>query len=145
MLRLSARNLEYEQVCTRSVSDESQLLFDLNCLRRSTARKRFRRDIFDAWDNCCAYCGTPNPSTLDHVIPRCRGGLTVRNNLVAACMSCNLLKSDSDFFVWLRSQYFWCETRELNILRWVNENPYKTEAARFYEELRRIPLVDSAA
>lgn len=127
------------------MSDESQLLFDLNCLRRSTARKRFRKDIFDAWGHECAYCGKLNPSTLDHVIPRCRGGLTVRNNLVAACLSCNLLKSDTDFFIWLRSQSFWCEARELKILKWINESPYKTEAARFYEELRRVPFMESVA
>ena len=40
----------------------------------------------------CAYCGKPltiKDVTLDHVIPRCRGGKTTWENLVVACVMCN--------------------------------------------------------
>lgn len=37
----------------------------------------------------CAYCGASGASTVDHVIPRSRGGRTSWANLVAACQGCN--------------------------------------------------------
>jgi 5-methylcytosine-specific restriction endonuclease McrA len=45
----------------------------------------------------CQYCGdTPGRSglTLDHVLPRSRGGQTSWENVVAACRSCNIRKGD---------------------------------------------------
>ncbi len=47
----------------------------------------------DCWR--CQYCGERFPSTkltLDHVIPRSRGGPNSWQNLVAACMACNQAK-----------------------------------------------------
>ena len=41
----------------------------------------------------CAYCGL-RADTVDHVLPRCRGGGDNWFNLVAACQSCNGLKGD---------------------------------------------------
>jgi 5-methylcytosine-specific restriction endonuclease McrA len=32
--------------------------------------------------------------TVDHVIPRCRGGQDIPTNLQAACAPCNALKGD---------------------------------------------------
>ena len=45
----------------------------------------------------CQFCGRPFPAhelTLDHVIPRSRGGHTDWDNLVACCHKCNNLKGD---------------------------------------------------
>ncbi|OQA47398.1 MAG: CRISPR-associated endonuclease Cas9 [Chloroflexi bacterium ADurb.Bin325] len=45
----------------------------------------------------CQYCGqTPgrNMLTIDHVIPRSRGGQTTWDNIVAACRACNMRKGD---------------------------------------------------
>ena len=45
----------------------------------------------------CQYCGkkgTPFDLTLDHVMPRSRGGKTLAENLVAACQTCNNRKGD---------------------------------------------------
>jgi len=41
----------------------------------------------------CQYCGHA-AETLDHVIPRSRGGRHVWENLVAACRRCNHTKAD---------------------------------------------------
>lgn len=41
----------------------------------------------------CAYCGGPG-DTVDHVIPRSRGGTDEWDNLVCACRSCNNTKAD---------------------------------------------------
>ncbi|HEX6970127.1 MAG TPA: HNH endonuclease [Micromonosporaceae bacterium] len=52
-----------------------------------------RRTIFarDGWR--CAYCRGP-AETIDHVIPRSRGGQHVWENVVAACAKCNHTKGD---------------------------------------------------
>ena len=122
---------------------EQDLLFELKCLQRSSARKRFRKDIFEAWSGC-AYCGRQNPSTLDHVVPRSKGGSTCRSNLVAACADCNLQKSDSDFFSWFRAQQFWLLEREERLLTWVNQDHMQVESAREYKELCQTPLICSS-
>lgn len=43
----------------------------------------------------CCYCGDrkkPRELTYDHVLPRCRGGKTIFQNIVSACRSCNTRK-----------------------------------------------------
>lgn len=40
----------------------------------------------------CQYCGK-KATTVDHVIPRCQGGLSQWSNLVACCLHCNQFKS----------------------------------------------------
>ena len=41
----------------------------------------------------CAYCGGPG-DTVDHVLPRSRGGADHWDNLVCACRACNNRKAD---------------------------------------------------
>lgn len=53
-----------------------------------TRRGVLRRDAF-----ICAYCGK-SANTIDHVIPRSRGGKNTWENLVAACLLCNSRKAD---------------------------------------------------
>lgn len=99
---------------------ERDLIFDLSCLQKRVAKKRFRKQIFEYWGGC-AYCGKENPTTLDHVIPRAKGGATVKQNLIAACGDCNILKSSEDWCIWFRSQSFWTFEKEYKILKWVNQ------------------------
>jgi len=46
-----------------------------------------------ARDKVCAYCGG-HAETVDHVIPRSRGGTLTWDNAVAACQRCNHRKAD---------------------------------------------------
>jgi 5-methylcytosine-specific restriction endonuclease McrA len=52
-----------------------------------------RRAVFARDDNRCQYCAGVADS-LDHVMPRSRGGLHIWENVVAACRKCNLGKRD---------------------------------------------------
>jgi 5-methylcytosine-specific restriction endonuclease McrA len=55
---------------------------------RLTKREIFRRDNFT-----CQYCGRQvSRLTIDHVLPRHRGGEHTWDNLVTACSECNLRK-----------------------------------------------------
>lgn len=54
-----------------------------------------RRNIFVRDQNRCQYCGKRYPTTelsLDHVIPRSRGGESVWENVVCCCLKCNVRK-----------------------------------------------------
>jgi 5-methylcytosine-specific restriction endonuclease McrA len=56
-----------------------------------------RRNIFERDKNTCQYCGRRMPKsdlTMDHVIPRSRGGYDAWENLVLACMNCNVRKAN---------------------------------------------------
>ena len=46
-----------------------------------------------ARDKMCAYCGGV-AETVDHVVPRSRGGTLSWENAVAACLRCNHRKAD---------------------------------------------------
>ncbi|BAZ91422.1 HNH endonuclease [Cylindrospermopsis curvispora] len=52
-----------------------------------------RRNIFHRDGHSCQYCGcTGDDLTLDHVIPRSRGGGDTWENIVTACVRCNVKK-----------------------------------------------------
>lgn len=53
-----------------------------------------RQNIFKRDGMKCVYCSSKNDLTLDHVLPRSRGGGTNWNNLVTACKNCNARKGD---------------------------------------------------
>lgn len=54
-----------------------------------------RFNIFKRDNNQCQYCGTTNDLTLDHLIPRSKGGKSSWKNLVTACKACNAKKGDN--------------------------------------------------
>jgi len=55
-----------------------------------TRKNILRRDVYK-----CAYCGRSDlPLTIDHVVPKSKGGTDTWENLVCACTICNNKKSD---------------------------------------------------
>ncbi|MGH9029979.1 MAG: HNH endonuclease [Acidimicrobiales bacterium] len=52
-----------------------------------------RRTVFARDKHRCQYCGSAAES-IDHVVPRSRGGLHSWDNVVAACRRCNTRKED---------------------------------------------------
>jgi 5-methylcytosine-specific restriction endonuclease McrA len=55
-----------------------------------TRKNILRRDAYK-----CAYCGRSDlPLTIDHVVPKSRGGNDSWENLVCACTMCNNRKGD---------------------------------------------------
>ena len=53
-----------------------------------------RREVFARDRHTCQYCGSRKAElTLDHVVPRARGGGHSWENLVSACRSCNHRKA----------------------------------------------------
>ncbi len=62
--------------------------------RPLTPRRLTRREVFARDRQTCQYCGRMGRDlTLDHVLPRSRGGLNTWENVVAACIPCNHRKA----------------------------------------------------
>jgi 5-methylcytosine-specific restriction endonuclease McrA len=68
----------------------------VSCDRGPRQGLRFnRRNVFARDGNQCQYCGHHFPTSelsLDHVVPRSRGGITSWENIVCACVACNVRK-----------------------------------------------------
>lgn len=60
---------------------------------RATKPRFSKRRLFERDKHSCAYCGK-EATTVDHIVPRSRGGLTTWMNTVAACLKCNHKKSN---------------------------------------------------
>jgi len=83
----------------RTVSTEIQVprvirLMDYDRMPRQTVKFN-RRNIFARDNNQCQYCGKKFPTSelsLDHVVPRSQGGGSTWENIVCACVACNVKK-----------------------------------------------------
>jgi 5-methylcytosine-specific restriction endonuclease McrA len=83
----------------RTVNTEIQVprvirLIDYDRLPKQTVKFN-RRNIFARDNNQCQYCGKKFPTSelsLDHVLPRSQGGGSTWENIVCACVSCNVKK-----------------------------------------------------
>jgi len=49
----------------------------------------------------CYYCGSTSKLSVDHLIPRIKGGADESDNLIWACRSCNSSKRDRDMMKWM--------------------------------------------
>ena len=63
---------------------------------RNVHRRKITRKAVLARDSwTCQYCGTSKPGlTVDHIVPRSRGGESVWENIVASCAPCNHRKGN---------------------------------------------------
>lgn len=54
-----------------------------------------RRNVFQRDGHCCQYCGYSGERlSIDHVVPRSRGGGDVWENVTTACLACNVRKGN---------------------------------------------------
>lgn len=80
--------------------------------------KLSRREVFVRDSHTCQYCGSKSKDlTIDHVIPRHRGGKHAWENLVSACRSCNHRKGGKTL-----------EEAKMTLMRL----PYQPRASRYY-------------
>jgi 5-methylcytosine-specific restriction endonuclease McrA len=63
-------------------------------LKKIMEQKPSRSLIYKRDNHTCQYCGSTKKLTIDHVIPRSRGGKDTWENMVIACSSCNTKKGD---------------------------------------------------
>ena len=98
-LKAEFNEIDEHEDWIRSVNFEIQVPRVLRLLRYDRVPKQRvrlnRRNIFARDANRCQYCGKRFPTSelsLDHVVPTCKGGGTTWENLVCACVKCNVRK-----------------------------------------------------
>ncbi len=95
-----ARVLKYSDSIIRSVNKVYQAPAVLVLIRviRSVYRGHVpysRKNVIIRDGFTCQYCGAAKtPLTIDHVVPKSKGGRTVFENCVASCQACNHQKGD---------------------------------------------------
>ena len=96
--RLAPRDGE---LCIRTVSSRLRVPEVLTLTRHDKPRLNAvtfsRRNVFKRDHNTCQFCGIQPGTeelTIDHVLPRSRGGATTWENCVLACVSCNARKAN---------------------------------------------------
>lgn len=95
-------------------------LFNLQTCRPSDAKREWRKMIKEKWNNECAYCGHKENLTIDHVVPRSKGGGDFVTNVICSCKSCNNAKGRTDVMEWYEKQDFFTEARKNAILEWTS-------------------------
>jgi 5-methylcytosine-specific restriction endonuclease McrA len=63
--------------------------------RDTHGRKITRRAVFARDNWTCQYCGSHASLTVDHVVPRSKGGASSWDNIVASCAPCNRRKGNA--------------------------------------------------
>ena len=94
MLERNARELHSERY-TVARPVVIRLVAYVRVPHQAHRRKITRRAVFarDGW--ACQYCGSRSNLTVDHVIPRSKGGTSSWENIVASCAPCNRRKGNA--------------------------------------------------
>ncbi|MBF2077967.1 MAG: HNH endonuclease [Synechococcales cyanobacterium T60_A2020_003] len=83
-----------------------------------------RRNILHRDGHSCQYCGySGDDLTLDHVVPRSRGGNDTWENIVTACVRCNVKKGNRT-------------PREANML--LRHAPHRPHSSLYFEVTKHI-------
>jgi hypothetical protein len=85
------------------VRERMAVLVNRSTIRRLFSNRDFRRYILERDSFICYFCGAPG-DTIDHMLPRAKGGHTTPDNCVCACNACNQSKADQDIHRFMNSE-----------------------------------------
>lgn len=108
-------------------STSEELLYNLEAITSSEAKRKWRQSIKDKWNYQCAYCGSKENLTLDHIIPRSKGGSDNLTNVLCACKKCNNDKGHQMWSDWFLQQSFFTTEKLSAIIQWqkqINDSNY---------------------
>ena len=94
-------------------------VFNLQTTSSAEAKRLWRSKIKEEWGYECAYCGSQDKLTVDHIVPKVKGGLDFTRNLLCACHDCNQDKACSPMEDWYLSQEFFNVDRYEKIKKWM--------------------------
>lgn len=98
-----------------------ELLYNLEATSSSEAKRKWRQSIKEYWNYQCAYCGSDENLTLDHITPKSKGGTDRITNLICACKECNSNKAHQLWSDWYLKQNFFTTNRLSAIVNWQNQ------------------------
>lgn len=99
-----ALGFQYEEVTKERLADTSQA-------RRHGGESELTEEQWEIakayFGHRCAYCGSKEDLTKDHLDPLANGGKLISTNIVPACRSCNSSKKDNNWLSWFQSKSFY--------------------------------------
>ena len=108
------------------INCEQDLLVNLIELSPRNARRKFRQSIFESWEWKCAYCDKEldtKSATVDHIVPKFKGGHNVKSNMICSCSKCNRSKGSVLLEDWYnQSNAYYSEERLGKINHWMEDN-----------------------
>ena len=100
-------------------SSPHSYVLNLQTTSSSEAKRIWRRKIKEEWEYECAYCGDDTDLTIDHVVPRSKGGADFTRNVVCCCKACNQDKGQTPWEEWYFSQEFFSNERHEKVKDWM--------------------------
>ncbi|WP_240546156.1 HNH endonuclease, partial [Paenibacillus artemisiicola] len=82
------------EMAVRMVEEGAAGIIHPGLIHKLYTKADFRILVLQRDDYVCRYCGNYG-DTIDHVLPKSKGGLSTPANCVCACAECNLKKADS--------------------------------------------------
>ncbi|MCM0594577.1 MAG: HNH endonuclease [Gloeotrichia echinulata DEX184] len=132
-----SRHIEYRKLNKEKIRESSKEYYQRNKEKSYiNARKRRARKLqnhfthyseqdllkrFEDFKFSCAYCGSKEFLTVDHLIPVSKGGPDCISNLVPACSFCNGSKGNRDVVNWYPKQDFYSNQRWSRLLSLVGK------------------------
>ncbi len=108
------------------INCEQDLLVNLIELSPRNARRKFRQSIFESWEWKCAYCDKDldvKSATIDHIVPKFKGGHNVKSNMICSCSKCTRSKGSVLLEDWYNpSNSYYSEERLGKIKHWIEDN-----------------------
>lgn len=87
------------------VKENAAVVVNRHTIRRIYSNKEFRKLILERDRYTCYFCKEYG-DTIDHLLPRAKGGHTTPDNCVCACNLCNQSKADKDLEVFMNDRDF---------------------------------------
>nr|WP_248565441.1 HNH endonuclease signature motif containing protein [Paenibacillus sp. L3-i20] len=84
------------------VKEGAAVVVNRHTIRRLYSNKEFRLLILTRDNYTCRFCGKYG-DTIDHELPRAKGGHTTPVNCICACYECNQLKANRDVDEFMRA------------------------------------------
>lgn len=85
------------------VKERAAVVVNRHTIRRLYSNRDFRQYILERDNHTCYFCGKYG-DTIDHMLPRAKGGHTTPDNCVCACNECNQSKADQDIEAFMKNE-----------------------------------------
>lgn len=122
---LNKRSRECHYTSYHTKDDFRRRRIEKSQLRQSNARAvgaitvEEWHDACKAFDFECAYCGSADKLSMEHVVPIKYGGSSAACNIIPCCQHCNSSKGAKDMVEWYTAQPFYSKERLESILKYL--------------------------
>ena len=101
-----ANGFRYKEVTQELISDDTQKARHEGKVELTVKQWEISKNYFN---NKCAYCGSDDKLTKEHIIPFKKNGEFKMENIIPACTSCNCSKQEKDLEEWYKNISFYDE------------------------------------